>query len=440
MRLSSAKAGDAVVRTPCTRRSNVSPKTALTIAIGFAFWLSAGVQASERQGSRARPRHPQQKRASRRAPSPSAPAGIGKTLAPHVLVWRYTDADGWNEPRILDRQTAMLRLAQDGVFSFGSVGLHYGQTVFEGAKAYRGTSDGAVRLFRLRDNWRRLQRGAKRMAMPAFDEDAAHRMVHDLVQTDLEHVPSAPGSSLYIRPNYVATEQTLIPGAASEYLFSVITSPSGPYLGGDMKSIRLWVNEDQPRATPGGTGDVKAGCNYPAAFAAQHKAKSLGYDQVLWLDAVKRSFVEEAGTANVFFAYRDGRVVTPKLRNEHIGSDTLSGTVLPGITRDSVLQLLAIDDSRYHGYEGIEDNIRIADLLRAIGRGQIVEAFASGTAASIIPISAFGTGMSNPRETEINNGHVGTLTRTLFNHITGIQHGTEPDPMNWIEIIRPRSQ
>ena len=206
-----------------------------------------------------------------------------------------------------------------------------------------------------------------------------------------------------------------------------------------MVPISLWVNEDQPRAVPGGTGATKTGCNYPPAYAAQAKAKALGYDQVLWLDAIQRSFIEEVGTANVFFVYRDGTVATPKLRNEEIGCDVLAGTILPGITRDSVLKLLATDDARYRNHHGRATNLRIEDVVNDIASGEIVEAFASGTAAVIAPIGVLGFGnVSSSEATKravINENRVGPLTRALFDHLTGIQYGTEPDFMNWIEFV-----
>jgi branched-chain amino acid aminotransferase len=335
---------------------------------------------------------------------PESELGFGRCFSDHMLLIDYDPKAGWHGGRIVPYGPLSLDPAA-AVF-------HYGQAIFEGLKAFRGKG-GAVRLFRAEDHCRRLQRGAPRMCMPAVDPGLLLRGIVELVKLDRSWVPSGPGTALYIRPTLIASEPFLGVRPAERYLLYVILSPVGPYYGESaLKPVKIWIEEHYTRAAPGGLGDVKAGANYAASLKAAHDAKARGYAQVLWLDAVHHQNFEEVGTMNFFFVIGD-EVVTPPL----------DGTILAGMTRDSILWLL-----RSWGVKVQERSIGYAEVQRAHQSGQLKEAFGSGTAAVIAPVLELARG---DVRLDFGSNAIGPLARRLYETISGIQRGELPDPERW---------
>jgi branched-chain amino acid aminotransferase len=291
--------------------------------------------------------------------------------------------------------------------------MHYGQETFEGLKAYR-TAEGKIQLFRPDMNAKRLANSNRRMCLPAFPEDMFVEAVKALVEVDADWVPSEPATSLYIRPFTFATERTLSVREAKEVLFCIICSPSGAYYAEGINPVRIYVEDEYIRAAPGLTGYTKCGGNYAASIKAGEVAAQKGFAQVLWLDGVERKYVEEVGAMNIFFKI-DGKVYTA----------ACTGTVLPGVTRRSCIELL-----RDWGYEVIEGKLAIADIMEASRNGKLEEVFGTGTAAVISPVkelcwkdeSAFIGG----------GGVIGPVTQKLYDVMTGIQWGKVEDTKNWI--------
>jgi branched-chain amino acid aminotransferase len=297
--------------------------------------------------------------------------------------------------------------------------LHYGQAIFEGFKAYR-QPDGNVSLFRPESNWERFNRSAQRLAMPTIPKDLFIGASEALVAIDQAWVPAGPGESLYLRPFMIATDPYLGVRPAEEYLFLLIASPAGEYFPRGLKPVSVWVSKDYVRAAPGGTGEAKCAGNYAASLLAQAEAKEQGCDQVIWLDAIEREVIEEMGGMNLFFVYRQGGepvVVTP----------ALTGTLLPGITRSTLLDLAGD-----LGFKAEERRLPLTEVLGDIASGAITEVFACGTAAVITPVGEIkGHGFAQT----VNNGENGPVAMALRDALLDIQRGTAPDTHGWLHKV-----
>ncbi len=332
---------------------------------------------------------------------------FGRLFSEHMFVMEYDCEKGWHSPRIEPYAPITLDPA--------AIVLHYAQTIFEGLKAYLGV-DGRIRLFRPWDNVRRLNRSAERLCMPRVNEDLVLEAIQKLVLIDRAWIPREKGAALYIRPFMFGTEPSLGVKPSHTYLFMIILSPVSAYYQEGFNPVKIYVTDEFVRAAPGGTGEVKAGGNYAASLKAAELAKSKGYTQVLWLDAVERRYVEEVGTMNIFFYFED-ELVTP----------ALSGSILPGITRDSVIQL-----ARSWGLPVTERKISIEEVIAGIEDGRLRECFGTGTAAVISPVGAL---YYQGREYQINEGQTGPLARRLFDELTAIQYGEKEDPFGWTVIL-----
>ncbi|GAA1530053.1 branched-chain amino acid aminotransferase [Actinomadura kijaniata] len=338
--------------------------------------------------------------------------GWGQHFTDHMVTIRYSADKGWHDARLEPYGPLALDPA--------SQVLHYSQELFEGLKAYR-QADGSVVTFRPFSNAARMNRSARRMAMPDIPEELFVRALEVLVSTDRDWVPDQPGHSLYLRPFMFATTRALgVNQPAQEYLFVVIASPSGNYYARGIRPVTVWLSQTYTRAAPGGTGEAKTGGNYAASFAGQAEAVAHGCDQVVWLDAVEHRWVEEVGSMNLMFVLGSGsgaRLLTP----------ALTGTLLPGITRDSMLKL-APD----LGIPVEEGKINIDEWQAGCESGEITEVFGCGTAAIISPVGAV---RGADREWTIGNGEPGELSMRLREELLGIQSGTRPDPYGWIHRI-----
>jgi branched-chain amino acid aminotransferase len=337
--------------------------------------------------------------------------GFGKVFTEYMVVIPYQEGHGWGRGTLKPYGPITLDPA-------ASV-LHYGQAIFEGFKAYR-QPDGHIRTFRPEANALRFAASARRLAMPELPVERFLEAADALITQERDWVPGAIGESLYLRPFMIATEAALGVKPASEYLFMLIASPSGAYFAQGVKPVTVWISENYVRAAPGGTGSAKCAGNYAASLIAQKEASAEGCDQVVWLDAVHRRYVEEMGGMNIFFVYQEGAktvVVTP----------VLTGTLLPGITRLSLLEL-----AKSLGYEVEERRIDVAEWQAALKEGRMTEAFACGTAAVITPI---GTVKSNHGEWKINQGQSGPVATRLREALLNLQHGLAPDPNHWMHDV-----
>jgi branched-chain amino acid aminotransferase len=333
--------------------------------------------------------------------------GFGRHFTDHMFRMDYVPGQGWHDARV----EPYAPLAVDPAAAV----FHYGQAVFEGLKVFRG-GDGVVRAFRVDDHCRRFAASASAVCIPPADPAAVREGIAAVVREDRDWVPAAPGTSLYVRPAIVATEGFLGVRPASEYACFVILTPVGGYFAAGVAPVRIWVEEHRVRAAPGGLGAAKTGANYAASLAAATEARERGYAQVLWLDACERRWLEEVGTMNLFVRIGD-EVVTPPL----------DGTLLAGITRDSVLALL-----RDWGVPVSERRLSTDELREAHRRGELREAFGTGTAAVISPVGAFGFADG---ELEVGGGGMGELSQRLYEAITGIQFGNVPDRFGWMTPI-----
>ncbi len=332
---------------------------------------------------------------------------FGKDFTDHMFTMDYSPDKGWHDGQILP--FGPLSLAPSALV------FHYGQSLFEGLKAYK-TSDGRILLFRPDMNAKRSNNSASRMCMPKMDEELYVKAIKELVSLERDHIPTAPGTSLYIRPFMFATDRLLSVHASDTYKFVIILSPVGQYYSKGLSPTKLWVEQNYIRSAHGGTGETKCAGNYGCGLIAQEESATRGFDQILWLDAKEHKYVEEVGSSNVFFVIGD-EVITPPL----------SGTILPGITRDSVLQLL-----KSQGYKVSERKLTIDEVLSAIEEGKLKEAFGTGTAAVI---SAVGVLHYNGVDYVINNNEVGEITKNTYDTIRGIQIGELEDRFNWtIEV------
>lgn len=333
--------------------------------------------------------------------------GFGRVFTDHMVVVRYAEGKGWHDAQV----TARGPLSLDPACAV----LHYAQEIFEGMKAYRA-AEGGISLFRPEANAARFNLSAVRMAMPQVPEPLFLAAIEQLVRIDREWVPGGEGS-LYLRPFMFASEVFLGVKPASEYLFLVIASPVGAYFKGGKEAVTVWVSSDYTRAAPGGTGAAKCGGNYAASLVAQAQAIEHGCDQVVFLDAVERRHVEELGGMNIFFVMNDGSLVTPPL----------GGTILPGITRDSIITL-----ARDMGLQVREEPYSFSQWQADAASGRLEEAFACGTAAVVTPI---GEVRSEQGSFTVGGGGAGELTKELRARLTGIQRGTEPDNYEWVRRV-----
>lgn len=335
------------------------------------------------------------------------PLGFGKYFSDHMFLMDYNPELGWHDPRIVPFQNISLSPA--------AMVFHYGQEMFEGLKAYR-TPDGNVQLFRPQKNIERLNRTNERLCIPQMDPDEVLEAIKAVVKVDSDWVPYEKDTSLYIRPFIIATDPFLGVKPASNYIFCIILSPVGAYYPEGMNPVKIFVETEYVRAVKGGIGFAKAGGNYAASLRAQKKAHELGYTQVLWLDGVYRKYIDEVGTMNVFFVIGD-EVVTPMLE----------GSILPGVTRDSVINLL-----KARGYTVNERRVSVDELFEAHKEGKLKEAFGSGTAAVISPIGLLDR---DGEKIVINGGEIGEISQMLYDQLTDIQWGRAEDEFNWIVKI-----
>jgi len=343
----------------------------------------------------------------RTKPTDESKLGFGVYLSNHMFLLNYKTENGWHDPRIVPYGPFLMEPA--------AVVLHYGQEVFDGHKAYRHP-DNKIVLFRAGDNLKRLHRSCERLCIPDFPTDLVYEGMKKLLRVDKEWVPSAPQTSLYVRPTIIATEPFLGVRPAEEYLLYVITGPVGAYYPEGFNPVKILVEEDYVRAAPGGMGEAKTAGNYAASLKAQVEAHDKGYTQVLWLDAVERRYVEEVGTMNICFKFKD-EVVTPPLK----------GTILPGITRDSILTMC-----RARGLNINERAVAIDEVVDKAKSGELEEVFGVGTAAVISPVGSLGY---KGEEITIADGQTGALSQSLFKELTDLQYGLAPDPYGWIEVV-----
>lgn len=330
--------------------------------------------------------------------------GFGRYFTNRMFTQRYSPEDGWHGASVGPYQPLVLDPA--------SHILHCGQDVFEGIKAYPRPESQAS-LFRIDRNMLRFNRSAKRMGMPEIDPENHIEAIQTLVKLERDWIPTQPGSALYIRPVMVATEPTLEVRASRSYLHFVILSPVGPYFGSGLAPVPVFISHDYVRAVRGGTGEAKTIANYAGSLFVTEEARSRGFQQVLWLDAMEHRFVEEVGGMNIAFVYDGNHVRTP----------ALSGSILPGVTRESILQL-APD----LGLRATEDRIDVHEMINDIQSGRITEVFAMGTGAVIAPVGRFGY---KDQEYVINDNKTGPVAQQLFNALTDIQYGRVADPYGW---------
>ena len=330
--------------------------------------------------------------------------GFGQHMTDHMFVMKYDEQIGWHD--------AVIKPYGNFSLDPAAMVLHYGQEIFEGLKAYHGFND-KIFLFRPTDNLKRMNVSAKRMCMPEIPLDVVYDAMKQLISIDKDWVPKAEGATLYIRPTMVASEAGLGVRPAKEYIFFIINCPVGAYYPEGFNPVKIFVTDKYVRAVAGGVGDVKTGGNYAASIMAAVEAQELGYTQVLWLDAIDRRYIEEVGTMNIFFLIGDELITPP-----------LTGSILPGITRDSVLRL-----TKDWGLKVTEKRITIDDVLSANENGSLQEVFGTGTAAVISPVGEINY---KGQICTINNGKTGELAQKLFDELQAIQNGYQKDPYNWV--------
>ena len=337
-----------------------------------------------------------------------AELGFGRVFTARMFTQHYTLERGWQDaligpyhPLALDPATQI---------------FHCGQMIFEGTKAYR-RSDGDVNLFRVSENVERFNRSADRLAMPKVPAAAHIHAITELVRLEQEWIPHQPGAALYIRPVMIATDVTLEVRASRTFLHYIVLSPVSAYFAGGFNPVSVFISHKHVRAVRGGTGEAKTAANYAISLLPAELARSQNYQQVLWLDGVEQRYVEEVGAMNIAFVYA----------GKHIRTPLLSGSILPGVTRSSLIRL-----ARDSGYTVSEDRIDVAEMLLDLERGRITEVFSMGTAAVIAPIGKLGY---RGRDFVVNNFETGPVAKHLYRGLTDIQYGRCPDPYGWIQKI-----
>ena len=341
-------------------------------------------------------------------PAPDQSLGFGHIFTDYMFVMPYDEGQGWHNPEI--RPYAPIELSP------AAICLHYGQTVFEGLKAYR-TADGKIQLFRPEENFKRLNQSNERLVIPELPIDMAMEGLMELLRIEKDWVPSKDGESLYIRPFIFACDPFLGVKPGDHYLFMIILSPSGAYYESGLNPVNIYVENKYVRAVRGGMGYAKTGGNYAASLIGQDEAHKQNYAQVLWLDGVEQKYIEEVGAMNIFFVI-DGEVVTPMLQ----------GSILPGITRKS-----AIDVCKSKGIKVSERRISIQEISDAYDAGKLDEVFGTGTAAVISPVGHL---KWNDKVMEINDNKIGAISQMLYDTMTGIQWGKIEDTFNWTVEVK----
>lgn len=339
-----------------------------------------------------------------KAKTPEDKLQFGKTFTDHMFVMDYTAGKGWHDARIVPYATFELDPS--------AMVLHYGQAIFEGLKAFRD-SEGRITMFRPRDNFLRMNRSANRLCIPEIDVDFVMEALVKLIEIEKDWVPASQGTALYIRPFIIATDPYLGVKVSDTYKFFIILSPSGPYYKNGFQPVSLYVENYYTRASEGGTGEAKCSGNYAASLIAGDKAKEMGYDQVLWLDAKEKRYIEEVGSMNMFVVI-SGEVLTA----------SLDGTILPGITRDSIIKIL-----KDKGYKVTERKVSLDEIVKALKAGKLDEAFGTGTAAVVSPVGRLRIG---DEEYTIGDGKTGKITQMLYDTLTGIQKGRVEDKFGWL--------
>ena len=332
---------------------------------------------------------------------------FGDIFTDHMFLLDYEKGKGWHNPRIAPYGNLIIDPA--------AMAIHYGQEIFEGLKAYRG-KDGSIYLFRPRENFMRMNRSAARLCMPELDVDLVMDGMKKLILLEKEWVPRSQGTSLYIRPTMLATEPHLGVRPAHRYLFFIILCPVGAYYKEGLNPVKIYVEDKYVRAAVGGTGETKAAGNYAASLLAAEEAKEKGFTQVLWLDAAEKKYVEEVGTMNMFFVI-----------NNEVISAPLTGSILPGITRDSGMRIV-----KNWGMKMSERSLSIDEVISAAKDGQLKEAFGTGTAAVISPVGQI---TYKGKDFVVASGKMGELSQKLYDEIVGIQYGEREDPHGWREKI-----
>ncbi|MBO1004907.1 branched-chain amino acid aminotransferase [Pseudogracilibacillus auburnensis] len=328
---------------------------------------------------------------------------FGTIFTDHMFLMDYKEGEGWYDPRIVPYQSLTLDPA--------AIIFHYGQTVFEGLKAYI-TEGGEVQLFRPEKNFERLNHSNDRLCIPHIDEQFALEALKQLVEIEKDWIPTEEGTSLYIRPFIIATEPYLGVAPSKQYKLMIILSPVGAYYKEGINPVKIAVENQYVRAVLGGTGEAKTAGNYAASLMAQEVVSKDGFAQVLWLDGVEKKYIEEVGSMNVFFKI-NGEIITP----------ALNGSILQGVTRDSVIQLL-----KHWGLPVVERRIAMAEIAEAYESGTLEEAFGTGTAAVISPIGQL---TWEEKDLIINDGKTGEISKKLYDTLTGIQYGKVEDPFGW---------
>ena len=341
-------------------------------------------------------------------PKDESKLGFGHIFTDHMLVMPYDEGQGWHDPVIMPYG--------DITLSPSAMCLHYGQTVFEGLKAYR-RADGGVQLFRPDENFKRLNRSNERLVIPELPEELGLQCLKELISVEKDWVPHTEGASLYIRPFIFAVDPFLGVHPGEHYLFMIILSPSGPYYASGLDPVNIYVENKYVRTVRGGMGYAKTGGNYAASLHSQDDAYKQGYSQVLWLDGVEQKYIEEVGAMNIAFVI-DGEVVTPSLE---------TGSILSGITRKSALELC-----RSKGIPVSERRITIQEIADAYDAGKLTEVFGTGTAAVISPVGHLKWG---DKVMTINNNKIGPISQMIYDTLTGIQWGKIPDEFGWIVPI-----
>jgi branched-chain amino acid aminotransferase len=345
-----------------------------------------------------------------RTPQPrpaDASLSFGKVFTDHMFLMNYVEGKGWHDPRVVPYAP----LSMDPATSV----LHYGQAIFDGLKAFRG-ADGQIRLFRAQRHAERLNKSARALCIPEMDAGLIRRSFEAIVGVDHEWVPATQGTSLYIRPTVIATDVMLGVHPAHSYTYFVICSPVGAYYKEGVKPVRILATDNHVRAVQGGLGEAKTAANYAASLSAQQEAERAGYTQVLWLDGVERKYIDEVGTMNIMMQIGD-EVITPPL----------AGTILDGVTRNSILTLL-----RDWGVTVSERRIAIDEVMQAGRDGTLREMWGTGTAAVVSPVGELGY---KGEKISIGNGHTGLLTQKLYDAIVGIQYGAAEDKHGWTSTV-----